>query len=84
MSRGPFQHVGTIVPSKNQSAPLHEVHLKLGAWTTKECKMKQVPSYMTIESYLANQDLITDHIVLMSHDFLPDKVGDYWVFPLYQ
>jgi hypothetical protein len=32
---------------------------------------------MTIESYLANQDLIMDHIVLMSHDFLPDKVVDY-------
>jgi len=76
VSRRPFQHVGTIVPSKNQSTPLHEVHFKLGAWTTKEFKMKQVPSYMTIESYLANQDLIMDHVVYMSHDFLSDKVVD--------
>jgi hypothetical protein len=79
-----FNMLGPLCQVKIKVPPLHEVHLKLGAWTTKEFKMKQVPSYMTIESYLANQDLITDHIVLMSHDFLPDKVGDYWVFPLYQ
>jgi hypothetical protein len=56
-----------IVPSRNQSTPLHEV--KLDAWTTKEFKMKQLPSYMTIESYPANQDFITNHVVFMSHDF---------------
>jgi hypothetical protein len=70
-----FQHeidrysFGTIVPSRNQSASLHEIHLKLGAWTTKEFKMKQLPSYMTIEGYPPNQDPITNHVVFMSHDF---------------
>ncbi len=77
MSRRPFQHFGTIVPSKNQSTPLHEVHVKLGAWTTKEFKMKQAPCHMTIESYLANQNLIMDHVAYMLHDFLSDKVVDY-------
>ncbi len=57
------------MPSTNQSAPLHEVQCKLGAWTTKEFKMKQLPSYMTIEGYPPNQDPRTNHVVFMSHDF---------------
>jgi hypothetical protein len=60
---------GTIMPSRNQSAPLHEVHHKLAAWTTKELKRKQLPSYMTIEGYPPNQDPRTNHVVFMSHDF---------------
>jgi hypothetical protein len=69
MSRRPFQHVGTIMPSRNQRAPLHEVHRKLGARTTKEFKRKQLPSYMTIEGYPPNQDLRINHVVFISHDF---------------